>query len=202
MLGYGALAVLAPELTIAAIALILRLRSPPAEGLFLALGLVALLVAALGLATARGAHRQTLPLPLVGLAQGGAAVFAFGLGTDAGNFAGLLQLSLLALTQCALLLAPEPGLDRVAALAGLAGLPPFGLFPSLALILIATAQSLAWLLLPFGAGLAAIAWAVLLQLPSERRLRASPAWVPLALLLLAGFAMPETLLDWFRLAAR
>jgi hydrogenase-4 component F len=204
MLGYGALAVLAPELTIAAIALILRLRSPPAEGLLLALGLVALLVAALGLATARSAHRQTLPLllPLVGLAQGGAAVFAFGLGTDAGNFAGLLQLSLLALTQCALLLAPEPGLDRVAALAGLAGLPPFGLFPSLALILIATAQSLAWLLLPFGAGLAAIAWAVLLQLPSERRLRASPAWVPLALLLLAGFAMPETLLDWFRLAAR
>ena len=204
MLGYGALAVLAPELTIAAIALILRLRSPPAEGLLLALGLVALLVAALGLATARSAHRQTLPLllPLVGLAQGGAAVFAFGLGTDAGNFAGLLQLSLLALTQCALLLAPEPGLDRVAALAGLAGLPPFGLFPSLALILIATAQSLAWLLLPFGAGLAAIAWAVLLHLPPERHLRASPAWVPLALLLLAGFAMPETLLDWFRLAAR
>jgi hypothetical protein len=70
------------------------------------------------------------------------------------------------------------------------------------MILIATAQSLAWLLLPFGAGLAAIAWAVLLHLPPERRLRASPAWVPLALLLLAGFAMPDTLLDWFRLAAR
>jgi hydrogenase-4 component F len=200
MLGYGTLAVLAPELTVAAVALILRMRGAPADDLLLALGLAAMLVATLGLATARGPQRRTLPL--VGLAQGGAAVFAFGLGSESGNLAGLLQLSFLALTQCALLLARENGLDRLAARAGLAGLPPFGLFPSLALILVATAERLPWLLLALGAGLAAVAWAVLLQLPAGHRLRLSPAWLPLALLLIAGFAMPDPLLAWFRLAAR
>jgi hypothetical protein len=213
MLGYGALAVLAPELAVAAAILIVRMRDSTTDDLLLALGLAALLVAALGLAT-RDRRRRTLPLyglaqgrrgrtlPLLGLAQGGAAVFAFGLGTDAGNLAGLLQLSFLALTQCALLLARRDGLDRLAALAGLGGVPPFGLFSSLALILAATAARAPWLLLPLGAALAAIAWAVLLQLPTQRRLLASPAWVPLGLLLIAGFAMPEPVLAWFRLAAR
>ena len=81
-------------------------------------------------------------------------------------------------------------------------MPPFGLFPSLALIMLATAQRFPWLLLPLGAGLAAVAWRLLLQLPAERRLLASPAWLPLALLLIAGFAMPDPMLAWFRLAAR
>ena len=200
MLGYGTLAVLAPELTVAAVALILRMRGPATDILLLALGLTALLIAALSLATARGSHHRTLRL--VGLAQGGVAVFAFGLDTGGGSLAGLLQLSFLALTQCALLLAPRGGLDRLAALAGLAGLPPFGLFPSLALIVAATAARLPWLLLPLGTGLAAVGWAVLLQLPAERRLLLSPAWLPLVLLLIAGFAMPDPLLAWFRLAAR
>ncbi len=212
MLGYGVLAVLAPELTVAAAALILRMRdAAPADPLLLTLGLAALLVAALGLAVPAGQRRT---LALVGLAQGGAAVFAFGLGTEAGNLAGLLQLSLLTLTQCALLLARQGGLDRLAAYAGLAGLPPFGLFPSLALILLATTARLPWLLLPLGAGLAAVAWSVLLRLPAAQRppagkspagmspAWASPAWLPLALLLIAGFALPDSLLAWFRLAAR
>lgn len=264
MLGYGTLAVLAPELTVAAVALILRVRGAPTDDLLLVAGLTALLVAALGLGRGSAPHPvhirtipsaprvvagegqapttlpsstnvsrgwpavarhdtgagevraghgpgaspgaphgpQHLVLGLAGLAQAGAAVFAFGLGTDAGNLAGLLQLSLLALTQCALLLAHEDGVDRLAAIAGLAGVPPFGLFPSLALILAATANRLPWLLLPLGAGLAAVAWRLLLRLPNERRLLASPAWIPLALLLIAGFAMPEPLLAWFRLAAR
>ena len=103
-LGYGTLALLAPELTVAAIALILRLPAPPF--LLLTLGLAALLVATLGLTTPEGRGRRLLPL--VGLAQGGAAVFAFGLGSTSGAFAGLLQLTFLALTQCALLLA-RPG---------------------------------------------------------------------------------------------
>jgi hydrogenase-4 component F len=199
MLGYSALGMLAPELTVAAIALILRVRATPTDDLLVVLGLAALLVAAIGLIT-HSPQRRTLKL--VGLAQGGAAVFAFGLGTDGGNLAGLLQLSFLALTQCALLLAQRDGLDRLAAIAGLTGVPPFGLFPSLALILAATAEYEPWLLLPLGAGLAAVAWAVLLQLPAERRLLPSLAWVPLALLLIAGFAMPDPLLAWFRLAAR
>jgi hypothetical protein len=198
--GYGALAVLAPELTVTAVALILRMRGPTTDTLLLVVGLAALAVAALSLATAPESQRRTLRL--VGLAQGGVAVFAFGLDTAGGDLAGLLQLSFLAMTECALLLAPRDGLDRLAALAGLAGLPPFGLFPSLALILVATVARLPWLLLPLGAGLAAVAWAVLLHLPAERRLLPSPAWVPLVLILIAGFAMPDPLLAWFRLAAQ
>jgi hydrogenase-4 component F len=200
MLGFGVLAVLAPELTIATFSLILRLRGPQSDELLLALGLAALLIATLGLAVSRGPLRRTESL--AGLALAGVAVFAIGLGTEAGDLAGLLQISFLALTQCALLLAQEGGLDRLVALTGLAGVPPFGLFASLALILTGTAARLPWLLLPLGAGLAALAWSVLRQLPAERRLVLSPAWLPLALLLIAGFAMPEPLLAWFRLAAR
>ncbi len=254
MLGYGTLAILAPELTVAAVALILHMRGPATEGLLLVLGLAALLIAAVGLAflpaavpgpavrgrsprgpSPRGpsppgssppGSYQFVPSPLgwspielfargpstrgpqpgmwplVALAHAGVAVFAFGLGTDAGNLAGLLQLSLLTLTECALLLARRDGVDRIFAIAGLAGVPPFGLFPSLALVLSATAASLPWLLVPLGAGLASVAWALLLHLPAERRLLPSAAWVPLALLLIVGFAMPDPLLAWFRLAAR
>jgi hypothetical protein len=199
MLGYGTLAVLAPELTVAAAALILRMRGAPTDDLLLALGLAGLLAGGLGLAL-RPPRRRIRQL--AGLAQGGVAVFACGLGTDGGNIAGLLQLSFLALTQCALLLARDDGVDHLAALAGLAGMPPFGMFPSLALVLAATAASLPWLLLPVGAGLAAVAWTVLLRLPAQRRLLASAAWLPLALLLIAGFAMPDPVLAWFRAAAQ
>jgi hydrogenase-4 component F len=200
MLGYSVLGMLAPELAVAAVVLILRLRVVATDDLLLALGLAGILVAAIGLATS-GPHRRFLEL--VTLAQGGAAVFAFGLGTDGADLAGLLQLSLLALSWCALLLGREGGLDRLAALAGLAGVPPFGLFPSLALILAATAAHAPWLLLPLGAGFFPVAWAVLRRLPAaERRLLPSPAWIPLALLLIAGFAMPDPWLAWLRLAAR
>jgi hypothetical protein len=194
-LGYGLLALLAPELAVAAVALILRADAAVGAQLFLAAGLAALLIAAIGLS-----RRTTLNL--VDLAQSGVALFAFGLGTAAGDLAGLLQLSLLALTRCAVLLARQDGLDRLAAVAGLAGLPPFGLFASLALILAATATRAAWLVLPLGIGLAAVVWALLPRLPTGRRLLPSPAWLPLVLALLCGFAMPAPLLAWFRLAAR
>jgi len=208
-LGAGSLALLAPELTVAAIAVILRLPAQPL--LLLALGMVALLVAALGLMAPRGFASRGLTaghepgqhmLPLIWLAQGGVAVFSFGLGTAAGAVAGLLQITLLALSQCAVRLAQPGGLDRLAALAGLAGVPPFGVFAGLALVLEATAATTPLLLLPLSAGLAAVAWAMLTRLPAARRLCLSPAWLPLALLLLCGFAMPAPWLAWFRLAAR
>ena len=233
MLGYGSLAVLAPELTVVAVALIVRLPAPPL--LLLATGLAGLAFGAaaswlavpswpgLGRPSSHpssheelGCDAATAPDPpgrmagsgqvmtaaLVGLAQGGVAVFAFGLGTPGGAFAGLLQLTLLVLTQCALLLSRPEGLDRLAALAGLGGIPPFGLFASLALVVAATAAADPFLLLPLGVGLAAVAWVMLRQLPAGWRLCASPAWLPLALLLLCGFAMPAPWLAWFRLAAR
>jgi hydrogenase-4 component F len=110
----------------------------------------------------------------------------------------------LALTQSALLLSREGGLDRLVAMAGLAGVPPFGLFPGLALILAAAAARSPWLLLPLGAGVAGIAGAVLTHLPARRPAPAAAlplAWLPLALLLLLGFAMPDPVLAWLRTAA-
>ena len=248
MLGYGSLAVLAPELAVAAVSLILRLPAPPF--LLLTTGLAALAIgAAMSWLAASPAHDRSgcdtatprdrrgkmagsrpamtqgpamtegpvategavvaagpvvtmSRVSCVGLAQGGVAVFAFGLGTPAGAFAGMLQLSLLALTQCAVLLSRADGLDRLAAVAGLGGIPPFGLFASLALVVAATAAAAPVLLLPLGVGLAAIAWGVLRRLPAGRRVCASPAWLPLALLLLCSFAMPASWLAWLRLAAR
>jgi len=244
IVGYGSLAVLAPELTVAAVAVILRLPAPPV--LLLVAGLAALALGAVGLVGVRRlsagsppgpssppARASWLGLPRpsahegsdfqatvapdqpgkmagsspamtawAGLAQGGVAVFAFGLGTAGGAFAGVVQLSFLALTQCALLLSRPDGLDRLGALAGLGGIPPFGLFASLALVLAATGSAAPFLLVPLGAGLAAVAWAILRQLPAGRSLCVSPAWLPLALLLLCGFAMPVSWLAWFRLAAR
>jgi len=237
MLGYGSLAVLAPELTVAAVAVVVRLPAPPV--LLLATGLAALgLGAALSLAALStwprhvpgpdpGIARASSPtdptwlrsldpidrarmarsgpptaMAIAGLAQAGIAVFAFGLGSSGGAFAGLLQLTFLALTQCALLLSQPNGVDRLAALAGLGGVPPFGVFASLGLVVAATASTAPLLLIPLGIGLAAIAWTMLRQIPAERRLCASPAWLPLALLLLCGFAMPASWLAWFRLAAQ
>jgi hypothetical protein len=199
LVGYLCLAVLAPELTVAAVALILRLRGPAIDELCLAAGLAALLV---GGVAPLGGTSPRLRLPLAGLAQGGVAVFAHGLGTAAGDLAALLQLGFLGLSQSALALATPAGLDRLAALAGIAGAPPFGVFPSLALVLLATAGGSPWLLLPLGLGLAAAAWSVLSQLPAGRRASWSLAWLPLALLLIGGFAMPHPLLAWLRLAAQ
>ena len=60
MLGYGTLAMLAPELTVAAVALILRTHGASTDDLLLVAGLAALLVAALGLGT--GATRRRIPV--------------------------------------------------------------------------------------------------------------------------------------------
>jgi hydrogenase-4 component F len=208
MVGYGTLATMAPELLLAGITLTLRLRpalgtalDPALAGsMLIAAGLVALLSAALGLAIG-GPRRR---LPLAGLGQGGLVVLACGLGGPSAALAGTLQLALLALTQSALLLSREGGLDRLVAMAGLAGVPPFGLFPGLALILAAAAARSPWLLLPLGAGVAGIAGAVLTHLPARRPAPAAAlplAWLPLALLLLLGFAMPDPVLAWLRTAA-
>lgn len=195
LVGLGCLAAVSPELTALALLFLLRLRGElgPLAGidpLLIAAGLLALLLAVTGLTTTRPAR---LPV-LATLGQAGVAVFALGLDVPQARFVAVLHLVLLVLTRLALDLAPEGGLPSTAALAGLAGLPPFGLFPSLALLLVATTAQAPLLLVPLVAGLAALGWPVLRAMPPGRwRLTPSPAWLPLAAALLIGLILPGPL---------
>ena len=162
LVGLACLAAISPELAGLAALLLLRMRVtlgavPGLDPLLIAAGLLALAIAITGLARPRPNRLATLAT----LGQGGVAVFALGLHAPDASFAAVLQLVLLVLTRLALELAPSEGLPRLVALAGMAGLPPFGLFPSLALLLAATAAHAIWLMLPLLAGLAALGWLVL-----------------------------------------
>ena len=190
---------------------------PPGPPL-LALGLLALLLAAFSLARQRDPRRR---LALAAIGQSGVAAFAFGLGSTAADFAGLLHLTLLTLARTAVL----PGRDRMqrragrltvaAGTAALAALPPFGLFASTFLIVSETARRAPWLLPPLGLGLLAVGWALATELAARpcaaaanRRewwrdlLVLAPAWLALALVLLLGLAMPGPVVTWFAGAAR
>jgi hypothetical protein len=193
VLGYAMLAGLTPGLLIVLLALVLRL--PGSNAMLLGLGLGGVLACGLGLLVAptRGS--------LVRLGQGAAAAAAFGLGGPEATFAGLVQVILLVLASAAADLAARPGAERAIVAAGLAGLPPFGCFPGLALIVLATAHRLPWLLLPLGAGLGMIGWATILQLPPPRwtgPLTLAPVWIPLGLALLVGWFLPAGAADWLR----
>jgi hydrogenase-4 component F len=207
VVGLGTVACLAPELALASVAIIVRHLHPlsehaPVHALLMAAGLA-------GIAVTGGATLlcgKSIPLAsFIGLGQAGVALFAFGLGIPAANVAALVNLILLSLTQSGLLLAGEGSLAQLVAAAGLAGVPPFGIFPALALVIAATASRLPWMLLPFAAALGLLVWSTLAQLPALPVARSLPrrpyAWAPLLLALLVGFAMPEPVFAWLQSAA-
>ena len=146
----------------------------------LALGLLSLLLAAMAL---RRQHTAWRFLAVAGGEQVGVVAFAFGLGTGAATFAGMLHLTLLTLLRAAAvqgfagaaqlkgsadfaalggLLARHRalGLTLAAALVALAGVPPFGLFTSGFLIVMETTRQAPLLAIPLGLGLAGCAWAL------------------------------------------
>jgi hydrogenase-4 component F len=139
------------------------------------LGLAALLLAALALWRRRAAPRTVPPgrlLAWAGLAQTGAAAFAFGLGGAAANRAGLLLLLGQALVRSGLHLRaagrPRRGDPRrppdaawTAGLVLLAGLPPGVLFAGQLALMAETAGRAPWLLPALGGGIA-LAMAALL----------------------------------------
>lgn len=142
----------------------------------LALGLLSLVLAALTLRRQASGPRF---LAVAGLGHIGVVAFAFGLGSGAATFAGLLHLTLLTLTRSALIqlcgragqVRGGGGLDGLlaghralaltltAGLVALAGLPPFGLFTSLFLVTMETVRAAPLLAIPLTLGLAACAWA-------------------------------------------
>ena len=199
LLGLAALAVAVPEALVVLLAAAISLGKP-AGPVLIAVGLLGLLACA-GILLARPNQRNHLRLVILG--QSGVVAVAFGLGSTGAMFAGLVLLILLIVSQAALSLARVDGLDVLVAAAGLAGVPPFGVFPGVALVLIAAGGQAPWLLAPLLAGLGALGWSVARRLPSPRFIaarpdRVSPAWVLIALALSIGFFLPAPAADWLR----
>lgn len=229
-----ATALLAAAIPGVALSVILRLRdllNANAEALapgppLLAFGLASVLLAGFGL-WRRGDAVQAVAVAAIG--QTGVAAFAFGLGGAAATFAGLLQLILLTLTRVAVLHClgfalrrtggpgfaglrgrhRALGLTLAAGLVALAGLPPFGLFPSIFLVLGETVRRLPGLAPPLALGLACGAWALARRLASPGPGAANPdhgaapslpallpAWLPLAAVVVLGVAMPAAVAGW------
>ena len=219
--GYGAVAVLAPRrvgtdgasgvlLPVVAFSVVLRLRGAMAANAdavspgppLLAFGMGALLLGAFGV------WRRGRLLAASILGHNGIAAVAFGLGGPAATFAGLVHLTAHSLAHAALRRS-LPAVPLAVLLVALAGLPPFALFGSEALILAEAVRSLPWLAVLFGLGLLALAGALAMRL---RERRPGPAtgsngaasawvWLPVAALLGLGAAMPAAVAAWFRAVA-
>jgi hypothetical protein len=207
LLGWGTLVLLDTAMLPLTLLLALRLQTglvetayaPLVGNLMLAGGLADLLLIAAIVLLRTGTSRYPVWLTL---AQGGVVLCAFGVGGPEMRFAGLLHLTLLVLSRSAVLLSSEQGLDRLASLAGLSGLPPFGVFPSLALIVFGIAIRMPWLLLPLMVALLVVGWGCITRLPQDPgRLNTSPAWIPLLAGVVVGIALPSPIAGWFVAAA-
>jgi hydrogenase-4 component F len=102
------------------------------------------------------------------------------------------------------------GLTLAFGIVAVAGVPPFGLFTSEFLLLVATVRGLPWLALPLAVGLLVGGSALGMRLislclgaptpdrgPAPTVAALAPAWLALALVLLLGLAMPAPLVAWF-----
>lgn len=192
----------------------------------IALGLGSLLLSAASV-WARREGEAVAVAPTIGAIIGGrgVAALAFGLGGAAATRAGLLQLTLLTLAgvavlQCLSLSVPRSGgglletdrrvgLSLLAAVFGLSGLPPFGVFTSAFLIVLAASRETWLLALPLALGLAVLARALLMDAetlvhgepspPIRTRVPLgllAPIWLALALTLFLGLAMPAAVSGW------
>ena len=230
-------AVLSGSILNVALVVILRLRSllaANAEAIapgppIMALGLLSLLLAAFALWRRRDVKRF---FAFSTVEQSGIAAFAFGLGGAAAVFAGLLHITLHTLVKSAVfqcvgraaqlkggqkfadiggLLAGHRalGLTLAAGIAGIAGLPPFGVFTSEFLVISSTFARAPILAILFVFGLLVSFGALFLRVSSvafgEPRGPAGPvtaSYLPmfahLTLVLIAGIWLPGPLVAWFQ----
>ncbi|MEI7711309.1 MAG: hypothetical protein WCI94_07745 [Rhodospirillales bacterium] len=196
LLGSAALAMAAPDLLPVLLLLALRHAGPELA----VLGLVAAMAS--GAAAMFGDRAR--PAWLV-FGQAGVVAVLFGLRTPDTVFAGLVLVFLLVLAQAAQALTRGQGLAALLASVGLAGLPPFGVFPGLAVALSAVGRQTPWLLVGLLPALAALGWAAIVRLPNPTMApsdRWAPAWIPLGAALLVGFCLPDPIAEWLRALAR
>lgn len=167
-----------------------------------AVGLASVLACAAAVAIRPSDKSQ---LSWIAFGQAGVVAMAFGLRSPDAVFAGLVLAVLLVLSGAARMLVKGEGLAALLASVGLAGLPPFGVFPGLALVILATAKQSPWLLVLLLPALATMGWSVVARLPTPRIAAAdrwSPAWIPLAAALLVGFALPGSAAAWLHALVR
>lgn len=134
---------------------------------------------------------------LLFLSHASIAALAVCSGSPDGRFAALILLILLILSRSAARAARGP--IATLAFAGLAGVPPLGVFPGLVLVVLTIGGHDPWLLLPLGLFAIPVIWAGLpSRLPDIRSFASviSIFWVPLLLAILAGYCMPDDLSRW------
>lgn len=201
--------------------------------LMMAFGLLSFLVAGLFLHRQRDIKRL---FSYSSIEHMGLMTFAFGLGGPLATFAALLHMTLHSLVKSAIFvtvghashIAGTQIIDRIRGLirtqpgvgwglllgtAAIAGFPPFGLFVSEFLLLIATMKTWPWLTLTLLSGLV-IAFAGLFrtihpmvygsQPEGQQPVKANmlPVYLHLLLALWLGLAMPDALAQWFDQATR
>lgn len=201
--------------------------------LMMVFGLLSFLVAGLFLHRQRDIKRL---FSYSSIEHMGLMTFAFGLGGPLATFAALLHMTLHSLIKSAIfvtvghashiagtqliekirgLIRTQPGVGwgLLLGTAAIAGFPPFGLFVSEFLLLIATMQSWPWLTLTLLSGLV-IAFAGLFrtiqpmvygsQPEAQLPVRANmlPVYLHLLLALWLGLAIPDVLAQWFDQATR
>jgi hypothetical protein len=140
----------------------------------------------------------------IALGHASAITLAFGLRTPDAVFAGLILSLLAVFGQAAVALAKGEGVSAAVAAAARAGLPPFGVFPGLALLVLAIGRQSPWLLAAILPSLAALGWSAIARLTPPRIVAAdrwAAAWVPVVLALLLGFCLPDAGAVWLRALA-
>lgn len=197
--------------------------------LMIAMGLLSLIFAAFMIFRRRDIKRM---FAYSSIEHMGIITFAFGLGGPLANFAGLLHMAMHSLTKSAIFfgvgyisqlegtqrIADIRGLTRsqpllgwllVAAVAAIAGMPPFGVFTAEFLLVTSTFARSPWLALPLVIGIAIAFSALMLRLhgfafgESEKRhslpvYRLAPMALHLGLVAIAGIYLPEAVVSWFR----
>jgi hydrogenase-4 component F len=202
--GYGAVAVIAPELAVPMLVIMIRLTAgdtgPPQQALVAGFGLAAMAVCALLPYIRPGLRRRPAWLFL---GHAALVLMLIGLGDADARFAAMVYLLLLVLTRAAVRLGRTGDTAGVASVLGLAAMQPVGVFPAVVLMLTAIAGAVPWLLIPVGVGLCAMGWAALAGMPGIRRQRLtlSPAWLALLVILFIGWFLPAEAADWLRTIA-
>jgi hypothetical protein len=197
--GYAALAAVVPDLALPLLVLLLRFADggnwPPVAGILgTVIAVAALLGCAILLPQAAGRPHRAV---LLHLGQASVTTLAIATMQPEGRYAAAVLLILLVLTRAACRAATGPA--GVLALAGLAGLPPLGVFPGVVLAVLVISSHAPWVLLPLLVGLVPM---LLAGLPPRLRFRPlrttllSIGWLPLALALLFGFFAPADFVRW------
>jgi hydrogenase-4 component F len=197
--------------------------------MMVALGLLSLLFAGFMIFRRRDIKRM---FAYSSIEHMGIITLAFGLGGPLANFAGLLHMTMHSLTKSGIFFgvgyisqlegtqriadirgltrsAPLVGWLLVAAVAAIAGLPPFGVFTAEFLLVTSTFARTPWLAIPLVLGIAIAFSALMVRLHGlafgeTTKRHKLPAWrltpmiLHLGLVTLAGVYLPAPIVQWFR----